>query len=159
MNEKLTGKSKRLEAILWSIAFPGFGQFLNKKYIKGIVFIALEFMINVKGHLNQVIIYGFHGQTHQSMTEANYLWLMFYPCVYFFAIWDAYRDAGGGEKPFAYLPFVSGAYWMTLGVVFSTTFSFGDVFIGPVWLAIIFVPIGLFFGILTRWIILRFSEN
>lgn len=159
MNEKLAGKSKRLEAILWSIALPGFGQFLNKKYIKGIVLITLEVIINVKSNLNRVIIYSFHGETYQSMAVANYLWLMFYPCMYFFAIWDAYRDAGGNEIPFSYLPFVFSAYWMTIGVIFSTTYTIRGVFIGPVWLALLCVPIGLCFGMIMRWLITFFSKD
>ncbi len=32
----MTGK---LEAILWSIALPGFSQLLNRKFVKGIVFL------------------------------------------------------------------------------------------------------------------------
>lgn len=36
------------ERLLWSIALPGFGQFLNKKYLKGIVFVFLEFLVNVQ---------------------------------------------------------------------------------------------------------------
>ena len=40
-------KTTKLEAILWSVAFPGFGQLLNGHLIKGIMFIFLEFTINV----------------------------------------------------------------------------------------------------------------
>ncbi|MBU8878855.1 hypothetical protein BGM26_07630 [Bacillus sp. FJAT-29790] len=40
------------EALLWSIALPGFGQFLNGKPIKGIVFVFLEFL---KKKLNSVL--------------------------------------------------------------------------------------------------------
>lgn len=43
------------EKLLWSIAFPGFGQLLNGKYVKGIIFISLEFIINVQSKFNQII--------------------------------------------------------------------------------------------------------
>jgi TM2 domain-containing membrane protein YozV len=49
------------EALLWSIAFPGFGQFLYGKPIKGIVFVFLEFQINVQSNFNTIIISSFQG--------------------------------------------------------------------------------------------------
>lgn len=36
-----------IESALWSIAIPGLGQLLNKKYFKGIILIALEFLIRL----------------------------------------------------------------------------------------------------------------
>jgi TM2 domain-containing membrane protein YozV len=44
----MSNNGSSLEKVLWSIAIPGFGQFLNEKYIKGIVLILLELIINVK---------------------------------------------------------------------------------------------------------------
>jgi hypothetical protein len=35
----------RVEKLLWSIALPGFGQILNGDLLKGLLFIALEFLI------------------------------------------------------------------------------------------------------------------
>src|SRR5699024_11039626 len=93
-----------MEKLLWSIALPGFGQLLNGKYIKGIVFIFLEFLVNVQGNLNKVIFLSFHGEIEQAIQQADYQWIMFYPCLYFFAIWDAFKDAGGGKKPYSFLP-------------------------------------------------------
>ena len=43
------------EKLLWSIALPGFGQLLNGKYVKGIIFILLEFVVNVQANFNEVI--------------------------------------------------------------------------------------------------------
>jgi hypothetical protein len=40
MDKNATEKSS------WSIAFPGFGQLLNQKYVKGILFIFIEFIVN-----------------------------------------------------------------------------------------------------------------
>src|SRR5699024_6629014 len=63
----------------------------------------------------------------------DYQWLLFYPCLYFFVMWDAFRDAGGGKSRHSYLPFVFAAYIMTLGVIYSSISIWGDLFC-PVWL-------------------------
>jgi hypothetical protein len=49
------GKCDRIEVLLWSIALPGFGQILNGNFLKGLLLIGLEFMINVQSNLNEVI--------------------------------------------------------------------------------------------------------
>lgn len=148
-------KGKINEVLLWSIALPGFGQFLNRKYIKGIVLILLEFFINIQSHLNTVIISSFHGDIIQAITETNYQWLLFYPCVYLFGIWDAYRDAGGGKEPFSYLPFVFSAYLGTIGVIYSSTLRVMDILLGPIWLSILFLLLGYGIGSMIKYIILK----
>jgi len=75
-----------MEKLLWSIAFPGFGQLLNKKYFKGTLLIFLEILVNVLGNLNEVIILSFQGNIEMAIDQANYQWIMFYPCIYFFAM-------------------------------------------------------------------------
>src|SRR5690606_20886911 len=107
------------EVILWSIALPGFGQILNGKILKGLLLVGLEFVINSQSHLNQIIIYSFYGNTSEAIVHTNYQWLMFYPCVYMFAIWDAYKDAGGGTGPLSVLPVILAAYIGTVGVIYS----------------------------------------
>jgi hypothetical protein len=54
-------KSNRIEVLLWSIALPGFGQILNGKFLKGLLFIGLEFLINVQSNFNTAIKSSFHG--------------------------------------------------------------------------------------------------
>ncbi|MFC2950014.1 hypothetical protein [Virgibacillus sediminis] len=149
-------KSRKLEVLLWSIALPGFGQLLNGKYIKGILLIGLEFLINVMGNFNTIIILSLNFKIEEAIAETNYMWLMFYPCLYFFSIWDAYNDAGGGkDKPFAYLPLVFSAYFVTTGLIFSPKFTLFGYEIGPMWLPILFLPIGLCTGAIIRWILLK----
>lgn len=148
-------RSKKLEVLLWSIALPGFGQLLNRKYIKGVLLIGLEFLVNVFSNLNQVIILSFHGRIEEAINATDYLWLMFYPCLYIFAIWDAYRDAGGGESPFAYLPFVCSTYIMTIGLIFSPVFSLFGHLLGPVWLPILSIPVGLSIGACIQFILIK----
>lgn len=155
MKTNASKKSKGLEALLWSIALPGFGQLLNKKYIKGLLLVGLEFIINIMGNFNQIIIYSFQLKIEEAIEATNYSWLMFYPCLYFFAIWDAYKDAGGGEKAFSYLPPVFSAYFVTIGLIFSAEIKLFGYFLGPVWLPIIFLPIGLSIGGMIQWILLK----
>jgi hypothetical protein len=146
---------RQLEKILWSVALPGFAQFLNGKIVKGIVIIGLEILINVQANLNIVIVASFHGDIEIAIEFTNYQWLMFYPCIYLFAIWDAYRDAGGGTAPYSFLPFVFSAYFGTVGVIYSPTLKIMGVLLGPVWLPILFFVIGLGVGSIIKHLIKR----
>ncbi|GAE32990.1 hypothetical protein JCM9152_4590 [Halalkalibacter hemicellulosilyticusJCM 9152] len=47
----------------------------------------------------------FQGDIEKAISKADYQWLMFYPCLYFFAMWDAFKDAGGEKDCFSFLPF------------------------------------------------------
>ena len=51
-----------------------------------------------------------------------------------FAMWDAYKDAGGGKESFSFLPFVFSAYFITVGLIFSPTLRIMGILFGPVWL-------------------------
>lgn len=148
-----------LEAALWSVAIPGFGQLINKKYLKAFSLIALELLINMQSGLNTIIIYSFQGQTRETIYSTNYQWLMFYPCIYFFAIWDAYRDAGGNEIPLLYVPFILSAYTGTIGVIFSNTFTIKNIFLGPIWLMLCSSLIGFGLGFIIRWAVLRYLKQ
>src|SRR4051794_40670523 len=100
------------EKFFWCIALPGFGQFLNGKYLKGVILIFLEFLVNVQANFNEIIILSFHGDIERAIIQTDYQWLMFYPCLYFYAIWDAFKDGGGGKDSFSFLPFVFAAYFV-----------------------------------------------
>ncbi len=139
----------RTEVILWSIALPGFGQLLNGKYLKGLLLVGLEFLINVQSRLNEVIISSFHGDFEQAAAQADYQWLMFYPCIYMFGIWDAYRDAGGGAAPYSSIPVAFGAYFGTIGVMFS------HALLGAVWLGLGCMAVGIAIGRIIRNILRR----
>ncbi|MBV7509633.1 hypothetical protein KW850_31420 [Bacillus sp. sid0103] len=138
------------EKLLWSIAFPGFGQMLNGKYFKGILFILLEFVINVQSHFNEVIMLSFNGEIEKTFARSEYQWLMFYPCVYFFAMWDAYKDAGGDKEPYSFLPFVSSAYLVTVGLMISSGIKVFGYLLGTVWFPMLCVIPGVVIGILIK---------
>ncbi|WP_274364419.1 hypothetical protein [Paenibacillus thermotolerans] len=150
-------KSKPLEVLLWSIALPGFGQLLNKQYLKGVVLIALEFLINIGSHLNLSIMYSFKGDILAAIQHTDYQWLMFYPCVYMFGIWDAFKAAGGGATAFSALPFVSCAYFGTVGVMYSDM-RISGVLLGPVWLPMLSALFGIALGIALKAAIGRHTK-
>lgn len=145
-----------LEKALWSIAIPGFGQFLNKKYLKGIVLVFLEFLINTKANINTAILLSFLGNTEQAVQITNYQWLMFYPCVYLYSIWDAYRDGSGNkEKPFLFIPFAVSAYIETVGVIYSRVFRINGVLLGPIFLPMACIFIGFAIGLVIKYLVLQ----
>ncbi|MEH7385450.1 hypothetical protein V7147_08590 [Bacillus sp. JJ1521] len=141
------------ERLMWSIALPGFGQYLNGNYFKGTVLLILEFLINVQANFNQVILLSFHGEIGDAIKHAEYQWLMFYPCLYFFSMWDAVKDAGGGKDPYSFLPYVFAAFFVTVGLIFSSNLMIFGVLLGPVWLPILFFFPGIIIGFITRKII------
>ena len=146
-----------LEVLLWSIAFPGFGQIINKMYIKGAFFIVLEFVINVNANLNMNILYSFQGKSAQAIEVTNYEWAMFYPCVYLFAIYESYlfalEKSGQEVGKFLALPFVSGAYFSTVGVIFSNV---GGILFPPTFVAIFGIIFGVGIGSLVRALLIRY---
>lgn len=146
---------KAIERLLWSIALPEFGQFLNGKVVKGLTFVFLEFLVNVQSNFNKIIILSFQGNIQAAIQQTNYQWLMFYPCLYFFAMWDAWKDAGGGKERFSFLPFVFSAYFVTVGCIYSSNAKLFGVLLGPVWLPMICVIPGVIVGILIGKVISR----
>jgi hypothetical protein len=149
------GSYNALQAALWSIAIPGFGQLINGKYIKGLTLISLELLINMHSGLNMIIIYSFHGQNMAAVNSTNYQWLMFYPCIYMFAIWDAYHDADQKAVPLLFLPFTLSAYTGTIGVIYSNTFRINNILLGPLWLFLATSLLGFGLGFLIRFGMLK----
>lgn len=147
--------TKAIERLFWSIGLPGFGQFLNGKYFKGIVLVLLEFIINSRANINTAIVLSFLGQTEAAVQQANYQWLMFYPCIYLFGIWDAYKDACEKESPYLFLPFAIAAYTETVGVIYSKTFRINGILLGPIFLPMICIFLGFSIGLVIRNLLLR----
>ncbi|WP_328701097.1 hypothetical protein [Aquibacillus kalidii] len=152
-------KPKKHEALIWSIALPGFGQFLNNKLYKGSIFILLEVLVNVLSNFNLAIIYSFTGDIQKAIDVTNLQWLMFYPCLYMFAIWDAYRDAEGEIKPYSYIPFAFSAFFITVGLIFSTKLKVMGVVLGPIFLPILSLVPGLAVGLIIYYIVLIISKR
>ncbi|MEH7501759.1 hypothetical protein V7152_06870 [Neobacillus drentensis] len=145
-------KMSKLEAVLWNIAFPGFSQVLMGQYIKGILFVALEVMINAKSHFNMAIMLSFLGEIDRAAEVLNYQWLMFYPCVYMFSMWDGYRTAMPEEEKYTFLPFVFGAYFVTVGLMLSPKVTILKLHPGPVFLPMMFLIPGLLIGFVLKFL-------
>lgn len=84
--------------IWWAAAFPGFGHLLQSKYLKGFLFISLEVMLNVSGHLNLAMIYSFTGQFERAKEVANPSLILFYIPLYLFVMWDSAHVAMDSNK-------------------------------------------------------------
>lgn len=151
-------KKNPLEKLYWSIAFPGFGQLLNGQLFKGTLLILLEILINVQSNFNEIIVLSFHGEIQSAIQQADYQWLMFYPCLYFFSIWDAYVDGGGGEKStYTFLPFVFAAFFVTVGLIFSPNLKMMGVLWGPVWLPMFGLIPGVGIGLLLKRLLVKWQ--
>lgn len=146
-------KINKLEAVLWNIAFPGFSQLLMGHYIKGLMFVALEFVMNGYSRFNQAIMYSFLGEIEKAEAVINYQWLMFYPCVYMFSLWDGYRSAMPEDEKYSFLPFVFGAYFVTVGLMLSPKISIFQVHLGPVFLPMLFLIPGLLIGFFIKFLL------
>ncbi len=142
----------KLEAVFWNIAFPGFSQLLMGQYIKGILFVALEVMINANSHFNSAIMYSFLGEINNAEKVLNYQWLMFYPCVYLFSLWDGYRSAMSENEKYSFFPFVFGAYFVTVGLMVSPKVTIFQIHPGPVFLPMLFLIPGLLIGFLIKFL-------
>jgi hypothetical protein len=147
-------KISKLEAVLWNIAFPGFSQLLTGQYIKGLLFVTLEFIMNVNSRFNSGIMYSFLGEIEKAEAVINYQWLMFYPCIYMFSMWDGYRTAMPEGEKYSYLPFVFSAYMVTVGLMISPKVTIFNVHPGPVFLPMSFVIPGLLIGFFIRWLLI-----
>ena len=68
-------------------------------------------------------------------------------------MWDAVRDAGGGKDPYSFFPYVFTAFFVTVGVIFSTNLKILGELFDPVWLPILFVIPGVIIGSIIRKVI------
>lgn len=149
----------KLEGILWSVALPGFPQLLTGQFLKGALLVILEFVINVNSNFNQAIMYSFLWEIDKAFKVVDYQWLMFYPCVYMFSMWDAYRHALDEKIKRSYLPFVFGAYMVTVGLMLSPKLKIFGISLGPVFWPMLFLLPGLLIGFVIRIIMNHISKE
>ncbi|MCG9966669.1 hypothetical protein L9W92_01180 [Pelotomaculum terephthalicicum JT] len=121
-----------LMSALWSIAIPGFGQLYIGDYLIGVLLVVLELIISVKASINLSILYSLRGQFQNASGVVNFQWMLFYPCIYAYSIWQAYNRAmeinhglSQAEKGRIFTNtqyngfFVGSAMGGTLGVIYS----------------------------------------
>lgn len=76
----------------FSFSFPGFGNLMQQRLIKGFILIIWEIFINTKAHINLGIFYSLTGEFEKSKEILDEKWLILYCGIYFYAIWDSYRS-------------------------------------------------------------------
>lgn len=140
-------------ALLWSVAIPGFGQFYNGDYLVGVVLVVLELLINIKAHLNLAILFSFRGQYLQAVQITDFQWILFYPCIYTFSLWQAYNKAieinfapvnhlASHPKTYYNGALIGAAMGGTLGVIYSYS-------IGPIWGGLVGMTAGALAGLVV----------
>ncbi|MFC0214909.1 hypothetical protein ACFFK0_21095 [Paenibacillus chartarius] len=141
-----------LVAAVWSAAIPGFGQMYNRQLGKAVIFIVLEVLINDKSHLNTAIFYSWLFQIQSAQQSIDYQWLLFYPCFYIYAIYDAYHFCCNrlriAEPAGIVVPFVVTWLLGTVSVIFSSgqRVFYGLERIGPVFLGVLVILVCLVGG-------------
>ncbi|MCL6610091.1 MAG: hypothetical protein K6T66_00975 [Peptococcaceae bacterium] len=75
----------------WSAALPGLGHLCQGAYLRGLLLMSWEILVNIKARLNQAIVYTFTGQFGKAGETLDREWALFYGVIFFFAIYDSYR--------------------------------------------------------------------
>ena len=88
-------------AAAWSALLPGFGHIYNMKGFKSIIILGWALAIIHFSHVNDGIILTFTGKFLKAREIVNYQWLMFFPSIYIYSIWDSYNDTVEMNKLFA----------------------------------------------------------
>lgn len=75
----------------------------------------------------------------------------------FFSMWDAVKDACGEKDPTSFLPYVFAAFFVTIGLIFSSSLTIFGALLGPVWLPMLFVFPGIIIGFIVRKTLYKIS--
>lgn len=149
---------KKDRSIIMEYSISRVWAIIESKICERNFFVLLEFIVNVQSHFNEIILYSFHGEIDKAIHHANYQWLLFYPCVYFFTMWDAFKDAGGGRSQFSFYPFVFSAYFVTIGAITAPKLRTFGILLGPVWLGMLAVIPGVIVGLFIKRITIYFTR-
>ena len=79
----------RFCAAILSILMPGLGQLFNKQFFKAIVLLFIEHTINRLSHLNTGLMLSFNGNHQEALQILNYEYVLFYPGLYVFFVYDS----------------------------------------------------------------------
>jgi hypothetical protein len=81
---------------------PGFGQFYNRHFFKGVLFLAIEHIVNSLSGINKAIYLDFNGFHERALQTINYQFALFYPGVLATMAWESFasaKDNHPGNKP------------------------------------------------------------
>ncbi|GAB6179674.1 hypothetical protein JCM14036_09930 [Desulfotomaculum defluvii] len=80
-------------SLIWSALLTGFGHLYTSKALKGIILFGWMVAIIIFSKINHAIIYTLIGEFERVNKVLDYQWLLFFPSIYVFAMWDSYNDA------------------------------------------------------------------
>lgn len=154
LSKKRTVYKSPWAALLWSIAIPGFGQLYNRDYLLGIILVLWEITVNIKANINEMILRSFRGELLASYEVVDINWLMFYPSVFIFGLWQAYNKArsinyeNGIEEQVE--PYRQEFTFLFFGMVVGANFGiYYPILISPLFSGI---AIAIVLGIIGHWI-------
>ncbi|QSO47182.1 hypothetical protein JZ786_22755 [Alicyclobacillus mengziensis] len=75
----------------WSFAFPGCGNLMQGRLVKGLVLICWELLVNNQSNVNLAIMYSLLGRFDMTKQVVNTRWLLLYVSLYVYAMWDSFR--------------------------------------------------------------------
>jgi hypothetical protein len=75
----------------WSFAFPGCGNLMQGRLLKGLVLISWELIVNNQANVNLSIMYSLLGRFDLAKQVISTRWFLLYVSLYMFAMWDSYR--------------------------------------------------------------------
>lgn len=78
-------------AAFWSFAFPGCGNLMQGRTIKGLILVCWELLVNTNAKINLAILYTLIGDFQKVKATVNTRWLLLYVALYVYTIWDSYR--------------------------------------------------------------------
>lgn len=82
------------------------------------------------------------------------------PLFVLFSMWDAVKDANRNDEisPLLFLPFVFAAYFVTVGLIYSTKVKLFGTLLGPIFLPMLFVIPGVLIGLGFKKLITMFIK-
>lgn len=113
-------KGLRVITVLLAIVMPGVAQIVNRHYLKGILFLILEHLINYFAHLNRAIYLDLNGFHTKALQTLSYDFALFYPGFFTLTIWDAFVYATSNPPSNkAAIFFLIGGFLGTVVVIYS----------------------------------------
>ncbi|MDI6705928.1 MAG: hypothetical protein QME73_06700 [Bacillota bacterium] len=79
-------------AAFFSFVLGGMGQIYNSQYVKGFILIFWVFIINYYSQFNHLLVKTLTGK-EIFLQQVDWQWLLFYPSIIGFCIWDSYVGA------------------------------------------------------------------
>lgn len=89
-NRKNLTKLNPWLAAVWSALLPGYGHILSGQIYKALILLGWNVSIICFANMHNAIVTTFKGNFELAHSLVDYQWLLFYPSIYVFAIWDSY---------------------------------------------------------------------